>query len=53
MMDSLGADERRLMDRNALKGDRLMAGIRVSEKVADDIAMTVQATCRSTAVAYR
>jgi hypothetical protein len=52
MMDSLVADERRLMDKNARKGDGLMAGKRDSERVAD-IAVTVQATCRSTAVAYR
>jgi hypothetical protein len=52
MMDSLEADERRLMDRNARKGDGLMAGEVESEKVADDIAVTVQTTCRSTAVAH-
>jgi hypothetical protein len=53
MMDSFGADERRLIDKNARKGDGLMAAERDSEKVADDIAMTVQATRRSTAAAHR
>jgi hypothetical protein len=52
MMDSLRADERRLMDRNARKGDGLMAAEWGSEKVADDIAVTVQTTCRSMAVAH-
>jgi hypothetical protein len=52
MMDSLGADERRLINRNARKGDGLMAGEEDSEKVADDIAVTVQTTCRPAAVAH-